>query len=244
MVNGLSSGGANDYRISVSPRNADRAQELARRFPSVTMASSNQEVLDGSEVVVLAVKPAVAREVISQLRFRPEHHVVSVVAGFPLRIVCALAAPATRVTRAVPLPSVAERIGPTAIYPGDSVITGLFTELGVAIPVESEGILEALSVATGTISSYFAFLESISSWLTKQGVPDLQAREYMARVFQGSIHMHSREPQRSFQSFSEEHQTAGGINEQVLNYLRRQGVFDALPGALDAVFQRVRSMAL
>src|SRR5262249_61737884 len=102
-------------------RNADIAAGLAGKFPNVTIAASNQMVLDGSDVVMLAVRPQVAAEVLSELRFRPDHHVVSLMAIITLDKVAEMVAPAGNATRAIPLPIVAERCGPTVIYPGDPV---------------------------------------------------------------------------------------------------------------------------
>jgi pyrroline-5-carboxylate reductase len=240
MVTGLASDGSSDCTIRVSPRNAEKAQELARRFSNVSVSASNQEILDDSELVVLAVKPAVVRMVISQLHFRPEHLVVSVIAGLSLRTISALVAPASRVTRAVPLPSVAEKMGPTAVFPPDSVVAELFGRIGVAVEVASEEEFDALSVSTATIASYFAFMETITSWLRQHGVSDAVARDYIASVFRGLTHSASRAPQRSFQSLADEHQTAGGINEQVLKYLGEHGVFQTLEEGLDVALRRVR----
>src|SRR5262245_27633435 len=48
--------------IVVSPRNAATAAALAARHGNVRVAKSNQEVLDTSDMVVLAVRPQVAEE--------------------------------------------------------------------------------------------------------------------------------------------------------------------------------------
>ena len=62
MVTGFSSEGGPRHRILLSPRNADVAAGLASRFPNVSVAASNQEALDKSETVVLAIRPQVADE--------------------------------------------------------------------------------------------------------------------------------------------------------------------------------------
>jgi pyrroline-5-carboxylate reductase len=161
MVTGLRSGVVEQFPILLSPRNSAIAADLADRFPNVLIASSNQDVVDNSEIVLFAIRPQIALEVISQLQFRPEHRVISVVAGFSLRRVSDLVAPATKVTRAVPLPSVAQRHGTTAIYPPDPIVADLFSTLGAAIEVEREDEFDALCAATATAASYFAFADRI-----------------------------------------------------------------------------------
>jgi pyrroline-5-carboxylate reductase len=71
IVTGLNSGFGEQHSIRLSPRNAKIAFDLATRFPGVSVAASNQDVLDSSDVVVLAVRLQVALSVVSELRFRP-----------------------------------------------------------------------------------------------------------------------------------------------------------------------------
>ena len=144
MVTGLSSSDAELHSIRLSPRNLAIATDLANRFPGVSIATSNQDVLDHCDTVVIAVRPHVARSALSELRFRPDHHVISVVSALSLRSVSDLVSPATRITRAVPLPSTAKRIGPTAIYPPDRLVDDLFAALGTVFAVETEAEFDAM----------------------------------------------------------------------------------------------------
>ena len=239
IVTGLSSASAEQHAIRLSPRNAKIASELATRFSNVSVASSNQDVLDSSDIILLAVRPQVAANVLSELRFRPDHHVISLISTFSLASISLLVAPATKVTRAVPLPSVAQRQGPTAIYPPDRLVADLFGSLGTAIEVETANEIDALSTATATIASYLAFADAVASWLTRHGVPDPKARDYVAQMFRGTVNAAVDAPERSLKSLSDEHSTRGGINEQVLTYLVEHGVFQDLSQALDAVLQRI-----
>jgi pyrroline-5-carboxylate reductase len=241
IVTGLSSGGAEGCSIRVSPRNPGIAAALADRFPWVAIAASNQDVLDASQIVVLAVRPQIAPNVITELRFRPDHHVVSMVSGLSWQRVCDWVAPAAKVTRAVPLPSVAQRRGPTAIYPPDGLVATLFARLGTAFEVEGEGEFDALCAATATIASCFAFADSVASWLGEQGVPQDKARDYLARIFCGLGNTAVEAPERSFRSLAADHATPGGINEQVLKHLLAQGVFATVSDSLDSVMKRISS---
>jgi len=61
IVTGLCSFGTTSHSIRLSPRNAAVATELSNRFKGISVASSNQEVLDHSDTIVIAVRPAAAR---------------------------------------------------------------------------------------------------------------------------------------------------------------------------------------
>jgi pyrroline-5-carboxylate reductase len=227
IVTGLNSAPGKQHSIRLSPRNAKIASELATRLPGVLVAASNQDVLDSGDVIVLAVRPQVAQSVVSELRFRPDHHVISLISTFSLASISGLVAPATKVTRAVPLPSVADRL-----------VAELFDRLGTAIEVESESEFDALCAATATIASYFAFADAIASWLAGQGVPGPKARDYVTRIFAG---LNVEVAGRSLKSLADGHSTRGGINEQLLTHLAEHHVFENLSQGLDAVLRRIGS---
>jgi pyrroline-5-carboxylate reductase len=227
MVTGL---GASDDRIWLSPRNAEIAADLARRFSHVTVAASNQDVLDQSDVIILALPPNTAFGIIATLRFRENHQIISVISGFPTKDIAARVAPATRITRAVPLPSVAERAGPTAIYPPNSAAAALFDSLGTTVPVENEAQFESFCTVTASIASYLAFSDAVASWLNRQGVPDTTAVDYTRAMFRGVI---------NGKAGAQQHATPGGINEQLLRHLERAGVFERLGEGLDVVRRSV-----
>jgi pyrroline-5-carboxylate reductase len=243
MVTGLCSG-SERHQIRLSPRNAAVAADLARRFEQVSVASSNQEVLDASGVVVLAVRPQVAQAVLSELRFRADHNVISLISGFSQRRLLGLIAPAITVTRAVPLPSTAKRRCPTAIYPGGPVAAELFNTLGAAFAVETETKFDAFCTTTATMATYFAFADGIASWLTRHDIPPAQARDYISRILSGLAATAMEAPERSYSSLAADHATPGGTNQQVVTTLREAGVFDRLDEALDAIMRRVTAASL
>lgn len=241
IVTGLNASDAGRDGILVSPRNAEVAAALAARFPNVAVAASNQAVLDGSDVVMLAIRPQVTVEVLSNLEFRPNHQVISLIAITPLERVSTLVAPASKVVRAIPLPMVASRCGPTVIYPPDPMAAEIFNRLGTAVAVESGDQFSAFSTATATIASHFAFASEITEWLARHDVPRDAAYGYVATVFQGLANMAVSQPQQSFTMLSGEFATGGGTNEQVLAHLKNTGALAAVSDALDAVLQRMRA---
>lgn len=241
MVTGLSSSDAELHSIRLSPRNLAIATDLANRFPGVSIASSNQDVLDHCDTVMIAVRPHVAQSVLSELRFRPDHRVISVVSALSLRSVSEFVSPATRIIRAVPLPSTAKRIGPTAIYPPDRLVDDLFAALGTVFPVETEGQFDAMCAATATIAFYHAFIDGIASWLARNGVPEAKARDYVGRMFWGLTSAAVDAPERSFQSLASDHATAGGINEQFLRHMVEYDLLKSVSEGLDAVMQRIKA---
>lgn len=238
IVTGLNSSG-HEAAIVVSPRNAAVAAGLGRRFANVTVAATNQGVLDACDVAVLAVRPQILAAVVAELRFRPDHQVISLVALTSLAYLRAAAAPAAVVTRAVPMPMVARRQGPTAVYPATALAKGIFDALGSTIELTDEKLFDAFTAETALMASYFRFVDTAAKWLTGQGVGAEQADRYVRQLFWGLAGTAMASPERSLGELVDEHQTRGGINEQVRTHLDGKGVFTELGNALDAVQARL-----
>lgn len=239
MIEGLALSG--NEPIIISPRNADIAADLAGRFPHVTIAADNQAVVDASDMVVLSVRPQIADEVLRPLAFRSDHHVLSLIATISLDYLREVTAPAATVTRAVPLPPVARGQGPTAVFPPDAQVKALYDRLGTAIELGDESEFDVFSAATATMSSYFAFARTVTSWMEANGVDAGKAHAFMAQMLEGLGSASPAAPERSFAQLADEYQTRGGINEQVFRAITRDGVLPDLDAALDGVLARLRA---
>ena len=238
LVTGLCSDPAQPYSICVSPRNAAVAARLAAQFDQVHVAASNQEVIDSSDLVFLAVRPQIAADILAALKFRPRQRIISLIATFSRQKVAALVGPVQSVTCAVPQPTVAARLSPTAIFPPDTFAMGLFNRLGTAFAATSESEFRSLFATTAAMASFFSLLDTLAAWLVSHGVPAVTARDYIARMFYGLADV----PQRSTLAFGElamEFKTRGGLNEQLADELAGRGVFGAFPAGLDAILARI-----
>lgn len=228
--------------ILVSPRGAEVAADLARRFPGVRVAADNQSVIDGSDMVVLAVRPQVAEAVIRPLRFRPGQTVVSVIAatqiaslrdwiGFDLPII-----------RAIPLPFAADRASVTPLFPPNAEVAALFNRLGTALPCATIAEFDLMAVGSALMGSYFGILETAQGWLMAQGLDDSAARTYLAGLFANLGQVAQTSP-ADFATLRAEHSTPGGLNEQIFRDFAAGGGTAALTAALDRVLDRVRGSA-
>ena len=241
IVTGLCEGVKEAPSIVLSPRNARRAAELASRLQTVRIAKSNQDVLDGSSVVLLCIRPQEAKSVLGGLKFSAEQAVVSMMAGVSIETLRTLVAPVQNIARAIPLPAVAARAGATPIFPPTDVAKALFDRLGHAIEVPNERAFDATSASTATVSAHFAYLNAICQWLMAQGVSETAARRQVATTFAGlAAQLHDREDRApDFSELARDHATRGGTNEQFLGVLEQARVFDAVHAGLDQILDRL-----
>jgi pyrroline-5-carboxylate reductase len=239
IVTGLCEDVDDAPKVLLSPRNAEIAAALAQRFATVDVAADNQAVVDGSPVVIVCVRPQVAQTVLAELRFPADRVVISAMAGVPVTALQRLVAPATDVTRVIPLPSVARREGVTAVNPANATATALFDRLGETVEVADVKAFEAFSASTATIAAHFAYLSAIAAWLEGQEIPAPAATHYVASMFAGLAEA-TRSGER-FEQLAREHATRGGLNEQFQNELERGGTFEHVSLALQRVLDRLNT---
>lgn len=242
LVRGMKTEPAFPEPILLSPRGQETARRLAESYAGVTIARDNQEVVDGSDVVFLSVRPDAATGVLRELRFRPGQLLVSLVAISPLAVLRPLASPA-RVVRAVPLPTVSHRDSPTLVHPGDRDVVELFERLGRAVPLDDEVAYDAATAVTAFIKPTYVVLGQMARWMEEKGVPADLAARYAIDHFHGLIGVVRESGADRLASLAEGAATPGGLNHQATELLRQAGAFESVTVALEAVLGRLRSAA-
>jgi pyrroline-5-carboxylate reductase len=225
--------------IILSPRNAARADALRRRFANVSVGRDNQAVLDRAATVVLAVRPQDAVAALGGLRFRAEQTVVSFIALLPMATLRPLTAPATRICRAIPLPSAALRVGPLALWPALPDIVALLERVGTIVGVTEERLLEPLWATTALMAPFFEQLRQVAGWLSDYGVAPEQAAAYTTSLYTAWTAIAAG--QDDLARLRNESQTRGGLNEQALRQLTTAGHYAALRETLNAVLLRLEA---
>jgi pyrroline-5-carboxylate reductase len=229
--------------ILLSPRNDTLSRRLALRYPNVKVAADNQAVVDESEIVVLAVRPQVTEEVLGALRFRPDQQIVSLIATFSVQRLSSLVAPANEISRAIPLPPVAERQGPLALYTQSAEILRLFDGLGSLIRVEDETHLDLISAVTSLMGTYFGMMGTVDDWLIERGFKPEASRAYVGELFFNLASAARNRSEESFTRLSADYSTLGGLNEHAWRELQAAGWADHLQAALDLILDRIHGHA-
>lgn len=237
VVTGLCDGVDDPPRVVLSPRNAEMAGRLASTYPTVTVAEDNQAVLDGSDVVLVLLRRQDG-DALLELAWRPEHVVVSAVAGLPVAELSEMVRPAGQVARAVPMPAAATRSFRTPVHPPVPAVLALFDRLGGALPVADGNQFEAIYTSMGTFAPFFEYLTVISDFLLDNGLPAAEAQHLLASTFVDVARPLSRAAP-DFAEMVREYAPPGGGNEQLTTLMREEGVFDGMRRALEKVHERL-----
>lgn len=238
IVEGLCTSSIENARIFLSPRNEANARHLAEKYTQVQRLKDNQQVIDQSDIVFIAVRPAVAVEVLRTLVFREEQIVVSLVPLLKKAELLGAVAPATQVVRAVPTPTVMSHTGPILLFQANDIVIQLFRHLGQPVQVTDEQQLHALWTLTGLITPFYDLLHELSSWSITNGVDAPTANQYIAGLFQALCFAAQQDSLINFKELARHAETPNGMNEQAGKEIREKGAHDAYRIASDNLLKR------
>ena len=238
VVAGLCTSEYTDLSIRLSPRNEQISQTLAQSYANVERCASNQQVLDESGVVCLALRPNDAQQALQELVFREDHTVVSFVPFLLKADLAAKVAPARQVCRAIPLPTVVHHQCPIPIFNANDMVIGLFNAIGQVLRVEDEKQLHVLWTLTGLISPFYDLLGQWSVWSKAQGADQDLANAFIADMAQAlSFSAQQHRPIR-FDELSHHAATPGGMNEQAAREISAAGAHVAYEKVLECLLMR------
>lgn len=240
IVEGLCGVADTPPRIHLSPRGIRTSAGLAERYENVRVTAGNQEVIDRSEVVIVAVRPQDRFQALSGLEVSSDKVVVHVMAGVAIEEVRRALDTEAPVVRAIPLPAVRERRSMTVAYPSHPDADSLFESLGGTIPARSEDEVNVYSALTATFTTHYRYLSTITSWANGYGIAPEDADRYVRALFQG-VGRALGDETRSLHQLASDHETPGGINEQIRTAWLEPANTQALTKALDTLLDRLIS---
>ena len=203
------------HTFYLSPRSKQRANDLVNKYENCIQLSSNQDVIDNSDVVIVSVLPKQVDDVLSELTFRTDQIIASFVAGRPPSEITKLTAPATQVAQLIPLPPIELHKGPLLICPGIPALIETFAGLGDVIPFDDEHNIKVFSSASAVMSTYFRLIVELVDWIATQGIDRTLATKYMTSLFEGLGAEANHIPPDLLSGMIREHETPGGLNESV-----------------------------
>ncbi|OPC76515.1 pyrroline-5-carboxylate reductase [Embleya scabrispora] len=214
IVTGLHHEGRAASEVFLSPRGARPAAELSAQYEDVEVCADNQEVADRSEIVILAMRREHRHEALARVHVGSDKVVVNLRAGVgndDLRQVLGTDAP---LVRAIPLPTIRERRSVTVVYPSHPDVDAFFERLGGALPVADEDSFNVLSALTGTLTTHYAYLDTLTAWAADHGIAPNDADRYVRGLFQG-VGRSLGDKNRSLDQLAADHETPNGNNERV-----------------------------
>ena len=202
--------------VVISRRGAARSTALAAAFADIT-AAENQSVLDQTGVVFIALNDDAAAA-LKPLEFRPDHVVISLMAGMELATLGRLIAPANARTIMIPFPAIADGGSPVLVMGDAALVEQIFGQTDSVIPVADRGELNAFLAAQAILSPVAVMVSGAAKWAGSHGGDTDKAERFLRRLIASSL---SGMPSDDLITALN---TPDGYNQRLRQYFEQQGL--------------------
>ena len=224
-------------KIYISPRNRLISKKLRKKFKKIAISKNNQQLIDKSNWVFLAVTPQVGHRILSGLKFKKSHNIISFISTINLEKLKKYTK-TKNITRVIPLPFIGIRKGPVIIYPKNKKIKNFFDKLGKSIELNNEKISKNFWTTSSLMAPFYNFMMVTSNWLVQKGVNKKIAEDYTRELFLALSQDTIFKNKLSLKQLVSESQTPGGINAQALRELKKKKFYKIQQKVLNSVFKR------
>jgi pyrroline-5-carboxylate reductase len=93
---------------------------------------------------------------------------------------------------------------------------------------------------TSFMATYFEIFNTAHKWFLRKGINKNKSMEYLSHLFKALNNETIKNSNSSMDKMIKEFQTKGGINEELLNRVKKSGVFKNLDKGFEKIYNRVR----
>lgn len=252
LVGGLLTRGFKPDKITVTDISPERLQWLSTQY-GVSVTESNPDAARQANVILLAVKPQqmaeAAREIAPAIEGR-EVLVVSIAAGIPVRKLHEWLGRQTPVVRCMPNTPAMVQSGATGLYAGPEVdeprrafTQELLGAVGIALWLETEEQLDAVTAVSGSGPAYFFLvMEAMMAAGRALGLDERTSRQLTLQTALGAARMAITSDEDP-SSLRKKVTSPGGTTQAALTVLENARLRDTFLDALVAARDRSRELA-
>lgn len=236
-------------RIAASDVIAEARRQFAAHTGGIA-CETNLDVVERSEVLVVAVKPQQFREALAEIapHVGPDHLIVSIAAGIPLETMVGLLGDKRRLVRVMPntpclvgASASAYCLGGAATNEDGTLIERLLGAVGLAIRVP-ESLLDAVTGLSGSGPAFVCLvIEALADGGVKAGLPRDVALRLAAQTVLGTARMVLETGQHPG-ALKDAVASPGGTTIAGLHELERGALRGTLMSAVEAAARRSREL--
>lgn len=199
IIGGLLASGVPGSHIRVGEPNAESRQKL-QTLGNIEVTADNDSVVGQSDIIVLAVKPQVMRNVLASLAEPLRQHrplLISIAAGVTTGAMNDWLGDSLAIVRCMPNTPALLQSGATGLFANEAVSDtqrqqagAILEAVGLAVWVEDEAQLDAVTAVSGSGPAYFfLMMEAMQASGEKLGLDPETARQLTLQTALGAARM-------------------------------------------------------
>ncbi len=252
LISGLIASGHSAQHIWVSDINPDSLKILATSL-AVNTTTDNSEVINAVDVVVLAVKPQILKEVAEKaapLIQQKKSLVVSIAAGISQASLSQWLGSSIAIVRCMPNTPALVLTGATALHANSKVSASehdlaesIMRSVGIALWVEEETELDAVTAVSGSGPAYyFLLMEAMEKTALALGLTTNTARLLVQQTALGAAKI-ALESTESPEELRKRVTSPGGTTQKAIETFEAGGFSELVSKALHAARDRSIEMS-
>ena len=248
IIRGLIAQNVNSDNINVFDVSAEKLEEISKL--GVNAVASSADVVNSSDIIVLAVKPQNYAEVLEALK--PVVNIgktfVSIAAGISIGYVQKALGCECPVMRVMPNTPLLLKKGATALCPSGNMsdddkqtIYEMFAGSGVCEYLTEDHMNEIIAVNGSSPAFIYLFAKAMADYADSCGIDYDSAMNLVCATLEGSAAM-LRESGDSADTLIQKVSSKGGTTIAALDKLREHGFYEAIQDAMDACTKRAEEL--
>ncbi len=229
-------------RIYLSKRNNLISKNLKKKSNKINVISSNQEIINKSNWIFLAITPDVGKKIINRLKFRKNQLIISFISTIKLSDLKKNINAKCEIVRAIPLPPISLGVGPVPIYPPNKKVKSFFDKIGKTIEINNENLSLNFWTMSSMMAPYYEMLKQLSLWLVKRGLKQQKAEDYVTSLFLALSKNANQNIHKNLSELVNTSQTPKGLNEQSINELKKSKFFKNLLNTSNSILKRLKKV--
>ncbi len=252
LAGGMIAKGMDPTSITVSDINEQQLQHVRRQL-QVNTTRDNLNACQKADVVVLAVKPQIMGDVTAPLKACLEQRkplVISIAAGITLAKLESWLGADLPIVRCMPNTPALVEAGATGLFanqqvsePQRELARSIMNAVGLALWVESEDQIDAVTAVSGSGPAYFFFImEAMIAAGQALGLSEQTAKQLTLQTALGSAQMaitSDVEPAELRRRVT----SPGGTTERAINIMTEQELQAIFKQAMQGAYQRSKELA-
>lgn len=224
--------------ITVADLTQGKLDELTAFNPAIHTTTSNQDAVTGADIVMIAVKPWLVKEVITALSFDLKKQIiVSVAAGIPFSEYTSWLSESATLFRLVPNTAISELESMTlvashnATKEQEELIINLFNEMGLAMLIPEKHVPATTALTSCGIAYVLKYIQAGMQAGIEMGIYPKDAMKMVAQSVKGAAELilnNDTHPAVEIDKVT----TPGGITIKGINELEHAGFTSAIIRAM------------
>ncbi len=247
LIGGLINNGVKTERLLATDPDADQRQNITQHF-GITTLDNNQEAVANADVIVLAVKPQVMHQVVSDLASAVKGSskmLISIAAGINLNSLTEWLGEPTAVIRVMPNTPALIQAGAAALFANKhttesqkNTAEAMMRSVGTAIWVDTEDLMDSVTALSGSGPAYFFyFMEAMEKAGIDMGLNNDHARLLTIETALGAAKM-ALLSSSDLAELRKQVTSPGGTTEQALNTFQKGKLEELVQEAMNAAKER------